>query len=637
MSSSHSAPTRTLPARPSLAQLRKQSKELLRAYRAGERSAASEVERFERAPEPSTFALADAQRVLARAYGFPSWTRLKEHIDGVTVEALCAAVESGNVATVRKVAKARPDLINSERGNGFGESMALHFAVLKRDAEMTRVLMELGADARSGIWPHRDATTAHTIATDRGYAEIVAIIEQAEERRRREMSTPGATVGTKTDEIQRAILEGRSADAIVMLQADLSLVGSCNVRGETPLHVAAWMHDPPTIEWLLRHGAAPNAKDAGLKTPLDYAAFVAGSSSHGRHFSLVEGADRDPALFEETVRLLRAGSADLTPRAAVAIGDQHAVLQMHREGRLANEIHTIRGGLLSIAVRVNRSEMVSLLLDLGLDPDETVLGEDGRRTSWGMPLWFTAMCGRHEIAELLLRRGADIDGIVYASGDAMSIAGSTGDDAMKALLRRHGARITVEGIAGAGDHALVKAVLEGAVKAQSLNVENPTLTDLAEQMLWAAGGSDATVVRMCLPHITRGPRDPWWSYVLMHATLPESFKAVLDHGVDPDVVAEGGYTLLHHLATRFVDETTRVLRATMLLDAGASVQKRDPILKSTPLGWACRWGHLDLVKLYLERGTDSHESDSEPWATPLAWAMKYGHGEIAELLRESAH
>jgi hypothetical protein len=64
---SHSAPTRTLPHKPSLAQLRKQAQDLLNSYRAGKDAAVAEVERFERSPDPGNFALADAQRVLARA------------------------------------------------------------------------------------------------------------------------------------------------------------------------------------------------------------------------------------------------------------------------------------------------------------------------------------------------------------------------------------------------------------------------------------------------------------------------------------------------------------------------------------------------------------------------------------------
>ena len=87
MSRQWSAPTRTLPARSNLEQLRKQAKELLKAYRAGAGAAVTEVERFERQPDPAKFALADAQRVLARAYGFASWTRLTQHVEGVNAAA----------------------------------------------------------------------------------------------------------------------------------------------------------------------------------------------------------------------------------------------------------------------------------------------------------------------------------------------------------------------------------------------------------------------------------------------------------------------------------------------------------------------------------------------------------------------
>jgi hypothetical protein len=58
----------------------------------------------------------------------------------------------------------------------------------------------------------------------------------------------------------------------------------------------------------------------------------------------------------------------------------------------------------------------------------------------------------------------------------------------------------------------------------------------------------------------------------------------------------------------------RLAFAKPLLDAGARLDIRDGLLKSTPLGWACRWGRVDGVKLLLERGADPVEADAEPWA-----------------------
>src|SRR5262249_17524031 len=151
-------------------------------------------------------------------------------------------------------------------------------------------------------------------------------------------------------------------------------------------------------------------------------------------------------------------------------------------------------------------------LDLGLDVNESF---DDAGTSWGMPLWFAALCGRPEIAELLLRRGADVNAIVFASGDALGNAIATQDEEMKALLLQHGARLVVEHVAGGEQgRETARKILAGTLPASSLNVVDPTPTDLAEQMLWAAGPTDPEIVRLCLPHMKRPRKDPWWNYVL---------------------------------------------------------------------------------------------------------------------------
>jgi len=76
--------------------------------------------------------------------------------------------------------------------------------------------------------------------------------------------------------------------------------------------------------------------------------------------------------------------------------------------------------------------------------------------------------------------------------------------------------------------------------------------------------------------------------------------------------------------------------AEMLLDAGARTDIRDDLLKSTALGWACRWGRVHFVKLLLQRGADPVETDAEPWATPMAWAQKMKHENVLRVLRAHA-
>src|SRR5262249_53880071 len=77
------AADRTWPHRPDFNQFKRQAKELLKAYRSGDANAVAEVQQHEQAPDPAAFALHDAQRVLARSYGFPSWHKLKSYVQTI--------------------------------------------------------------------------------------------------------------------------------------------------------------------------------------------------------------------------------------------------------------------------------------------------------------------------------------------------------------------------------------------------------------------------------------------------------------------------------------------------------------------------------------------------------------------------
>lgn len=79
--------TSRLPARPSLEQLRKQAKELLRNIHAGDEDAAERlravIPRLADRSLSGNATLADAQFVIAREYEFESWASLKQHIDAL--------------------------------------------------------------------------------------------------------------------------------------------------------------------------------------------------------------------------------------------------------------------------------------------------------------------------------------------------------------------------------------------------------------------------------------------------------------------------------------------------------------------------------------------------------------------------
>lgn len=77
-------PTLCLPGRPDLEHLKGQARTLQRRVRAGEQTAIETVRTFHprpaRAERHTAFTLADAQLVVARQYGFASWSALRRHL-----------------------------------------------------------------------------------------------------------------------------------------------------------------------------------------------------------------------------------------------------------------------------------------------------------------------------------------------------------------------------------------------------------------------------------------------------------------------------------------------------------------------------------------------------------------------------
>jgi ankyrin repeat protein len=41
-----------------------------------------------------------------------------------------------------------------------------------------------------------------------------------------------------------------------------------------------------------------------------------------------------------------------------------------------------------------------------------------------------------------------------------------------------------------------------------------------------------------------------------------------------------------------------------------------------------------MVEFLLRRGAKPNLPDDPPWATPLAWAMRRGHNEVVEVLKQ---
>ena len=95
------------PVRPNLEQLKHQAKDLLRAIRRSDESALAQLRKHHPKPTgPAESKLADAQLVVARSYGLPSWPRL------VVACKMTDAIWRGDVEAVRSMVLKDPRLLH---------------------------------------------------------------------------------------------------------------------------------------------------------------------------------------------------------------------------------------------------------------------------------------------------------------------------------------------------------------------------------------------------------------------------------------------------------------------------------------------------------------------------------------------
>lgn len=103
-----------LPDRPNLEMQQKRAKELLRAAWERDAEALTRIRTLHpKPPAPDELKLADAQLVVARGYGFESWTAMKRKIDSLTrtpVEQFLIALHCGDVERVRELLDAHADV-----------------------------------------------------------------------------------------------------------------------------------------------------------------------------------------------------------------------------------------------------------------------------------------------------------------------------------------------------------------------------------------------------------------------------------------------------------------------------------------------------------------------------------------------
>jgi hypothetical protein len=285
-------PVRRLPSNPNLDHLKYQAKDLLKEHKARTPGAAQRIREFHprygRATDAAIFSvrlkLSDAQITIARESGFPSWARLKTHIEKPTL----------------------------------ADRLYLPHQERIEDASFRRAVDLIDAGAEAGLRAHLNQQPnlvhQHVVFEGGNYFRNPTLLEFVAENPVRHGTLPANIV-----EVTRVILNagpGQSArNETLMLVTTGSVAREC--RSQLPLidllcdygadpdsaiHAAALHGELGAVNALIRRGARIDLPVAAALGRLeDGRRLLSGASSEDRHLALTLAADFGHV---EIVRLL---------------------------------------------------------------------------------------------------------------------------------------------------------------------------------------------------------------------------------------------------------------------------------------------------------------------------------------------
>jgi ankyrin repeat protein len=238
-----------LPAHPNLEHLRKEAKALLRDFKLQKPVA---IKIFNSSPGTIRPKLSDAQYLIAREYGFESWTDLREHVNSLAVEPVDPiaqakkAFHEDDARALRKLIEQFPELKTkiNEPISHFDSPPIIHV----RSRAMLDVMLDAGADIN---------------AKSRWWAGGFELLDQAIP----ELAAYAIERGARVT-VHSAARLGMIDKLLELVEANPELVHARGGDGQTPLHFASTIE---IAEYLLDNGAEIDARDVDHEsTPAQY-------------------------------------------------------------------------------------------------------------------------------------------------------------------------------------------------------------------------------------------------------------------------------------------------------------------------------------------------------------------------------
>jgi len=313
-------PAAKLPARANLEHLKNEAKQRLKTLRA----------------QSSAVRLADAQLLVARSYGFPSWRKLKSYVDALNDfgQQLINAVHAGDLETMRRILDSHPELVNAStdahpqmRPSDTLAMRLIHLAIAEARIDALRLLVERGADLNvrnaDGRLPLHDCFELNhddyaKILLDAGAvpdvcaASVYGLYDQLEQILKSDPAN-ATDLTTGNSPLGWAVFGRQPKSAEILFEHGA-------IADRPPYDSYAWgpasgVASTVVTPVLLEHGANPNWHDDGGNTPLhraiqsrlivDPAEFVQLLLDAGADASIRNNAGRTP--LEEAEALLLAG------------------------------------------------------------------------------------------------------------------------------------------------------------------------------------------------------------------------------------------------------------------------------------------------------------------------------------------